>query len=129
MDRRHKITLQQSFRCAWEGLRHVWVAERNARIHAAVAVVVMLLGLRLGLTTLEWVLLVVAMALVFISEMLNTVVELTVDLITLEHHPLAKLAKDVAAGAVLVAALAAALIGLLVLGPRLLIWFQHFGEV
>jgi diacylglycerol kinase len=119
MDRRHKITLSQSFRCAWEGLRHVWVSERNARIHAAVAVVVTLLGLRLGLTALEWALLVVAMALVFIGEMFNTVVERTVDLVTLEHHPLAKLAKDMAAGAVLVAALAAALVGLLVLGPRL----------
>jgi len=89
------------------------------RIHVGTAVFVLLFSAWLGLTPLEWLLIVVAIALVFIGEMFNTVVELMIDLITAERSSLAKRAKDIAAGAVLVAALTAATIGLLVLGPRL----------
>jgi diacylglycerol kinase len=62
---------------------------------------------------------VAAIALVFAGEMLNTVVELTIDMITIEDHPLARRAKDVAAGAILVAAMAAAVMGAIIMGPRL----------
>jgi diacylglycerol kinase len=117
--RPNKVNLLTSFRCAFEGLGYVLRAERNARIHLAIAVGVVLLSAWLQLTTIEWVLMIAAIALVFAGEMLNTVVELTIDLITLEQNPLAKRAKDVAAGAILVAAIAAAVMGLLILGPRL----------
>jgi len=103
-------------------------SERNARIHLAMAILVILMSIWLRLTAIEWVLMVAAIALVFAGEMLNTVVELTIDLITVERNPLAKRAKDVAAGAILVAAAAAAIMGLLILGPRLwlkLISFMH----
>lgn len=115
----HKVNLRTSFRCALEGLRYVLCAERNARIHLVIAIFVVLMGAWLGLNAIEWVLIVAAIALVFAGEMLNTVVEITIDLITADWNPLAKRAKDVAAGAVLVAALAAATMGLLILGPRL----------
>lgn len=94
-------------------------SERNARLHLVFAVLVILLSLWLGLPAAEWALVIAAIALVFAGEMLNTVVELVVDLISPESNPLAKHAKDIAAGAVLVAAFAAASMGLLILGPRL----------
>ena len=114
-----KGKLVDSFVHAWTGMRYIFAAERNPRIYLAVTLAVVALGIWLGLTTSEWALIMAAVAFVFTGEMLNTVVEVTVDLITLEHNPLAKAAKDVAAGAVLVAALAAAAVGLLVLGPPL----------
>lgn len=114
-----KGTLRDSFRHAFSGLAYVLRVERNPRIHLAVALLVLILGLWLGLSPIEWALIIIAITGVFAGEMLNTVVELTIDLITLDHHPLAKQAKDVAAGAVLVAAIAAAIIGLVILGPHL----------
>jgi len=114
-----KWDLRRSFRCALRGFWYALQDERNMRIHVGTAVFVLLFSAWLGLTPLEWLLIVVAIALVFIGEMFNTVVELMIDLITAERSSLAKRAKDIAAGAVLVAALTAATIGLLVLGPRL----------
>jgi diacylglycerol kinase (ATP) len=115
-----KGTLWASFRYAWQGLVYTLQCERNARIHLVTALLVILLSLWLGLSALEWAMITVAIALVFTGEMLNTVIEVLVDMITLEYHPLAKLAKDIAAGAILVASLAAATIGIAILGPRLL---------
>ena len=114
-----KGDLRSSFRHALEGLAYVLRAERNARIDLAIAILVLLLSATLGLSAIEWVLIIAAIALVFAGEMLNTVVELTVDLITYRQNPLAKRAKDVAAGAILVASVAAAIMGLIILGPRL----------
>ena len=89
------------------------------RIHLIIAAVTLLLAAWLRLTAMEWLFIVVAIALVFISEMLNTVVELTIDFVVAAQNPLAKRAKDVAAGAVLTTALAAAITGVIILGPRL----------
>ena len=76
------------------------------------------------LDAVRWAVLVLTIALVFFAEMVNTVVEAIVDLVTPEYHPLAKVAKDVSAGAVLVTAMAAVVVGLLILGPPLLILCQ-----
>lgn len=111
--------LKSSFGHALEGLRSVIMSERNARIHVLVAVLVALLSVWLQLDMTEWALIVFAMGLVFVGEMLNTVTEVLVDLATQEQNALAKQAKDMAAGATLVAALTAAAVGFLVLGPRL----------
>ena len=94
-------------------------AERNMRIHLGTAVVVLLLSAWVRLTHIEWLLITVAIAIVFVGEMFNTVVEGILDLITPEQRAPARRAKDIAAGAVLIAALTAAAIGLIVLGPRL----------
>ena len=83
------------------------------------AVVVILLGLWLGLPPRDWAVLVLAIAMVFTAEFINTSIEAVVDLASPVHHPLAKVGKDVGAAAVLLAALAAILIGLLILGPPL----------
>ena len=114
-----KGSLADSFRYAFSGLGYALRIERNPRIQLAIALLVIAVGLWLGLTSAEWGLIIAAIAFVFVAEMVNTVAELVVDMIILDHHPLAKQAKDVAAGAVLVAAFAAAAIGIVILGPPL----------
>ena len=108
-------SLGASFRHAFDGIRYVVRTQRNARIHLAAVVIVVLLGLYVGLDRVEWALIVLTIGAVLASEWFNTAAEVTIDLCTPEPHPLAKIAKDVAAGAVLVAAAAAVLVGLLVL--------------
>lgn len=108
-----------SFRYAFAGLAYILRTQRNMWIHIAIAAGVIALGLWLGLGRMEWAILALTMALVFVAEFANTMVEATIDLITPTYHPLAKIAKDVAAGAVLLAAIAAVVIGLLILGPHL----------
>ncbi|MHB1294929.1 MAG: diacylglycerol kinase family protein [Anaerolineae bacterium] len=119
MNRPYKGNLLQSFQNAFAGLALVIREERNARIHIVTAVLVIAVSAWLQISPIEWTLMIAAIALVFAGEMLNTVVELTVDLITVERNPLAKQAKDVAAGAILVAAAAAVVMGGLILGPHL----------
>lgn len=108
-----------AFGHAFRGWGHVLKTQQNAWIHSLIAVIVFALGLWLGLTPQEWAILVVVIAMVFTAEFINTAIEAVVDLASPAHHPLAKVGKDVGAGAVLVAALAAVIVGLLVLGPPL----------
>jgi undecaprenol kinase len=119
--------LSASFGHAFAGIVHAVRSQRNLRIHLAISAGVIALGLWLGLSCIEWAVLVATMALVLLAEMFNTVAETTVDLATQEYHDLARAAKDVAAGAVLVGAILAVIIGLLILGPplweRLSSWF------
>lgn len=108
-----------SFRYAVQGWAYVLRTQRNAWIHSLIATLVFFLGLWLGLSLQDWAIIVLTAALVFSAEFTNTAIEAVVDLATEEHHPLAKVGKDVGAAAVLVAALAAVLVGLLILGPPL----------
>jgi len=93
--------------------------QRNAWIHSAAALMVFIVGLWLEIPPRDWAVIVLTAALVFTAEFINTSIEVTVDLASPEPHPLARIGKDVGAGAVLVAAMAAVLIGLLILGPPL----------
>ncbi len=108
-----------SFRYAVAGLAHVLRTQRNAWIHAVASlfVVVLAFWLQLGLT--QWAALVLAMAMVWMAEFVNSALEAIVDLASPDVHPLAKVGKDVGAAAVLIAAVSAALVGLLILGPPL----------
>ena len=108
-----------AFGHAFRGWWHVLQTQHNAWIHSIVATVIVALGLWLGLPPHDWAIIVLTIAMVFTAEFINTAIEAVVDLASPVHHPLAKVGKDVGAGAVLVAALAAALIGLLILGPPL----------
>ncbi len=110
----------ESFQHAFEGLGYALRTQRNARIHVSIAVAVVLLGLALRLEPVEFAILTLTIGFVFVSELFNTVVETVIDLVTEEYHPLARQAKDVAAGAVLASSVAAVVVGLLVLGPPLL---------
>jgi diacylglycerol kinase len=109
----------KSFVYAFEGIMHVAVTQRNMRVHITIAMVIALLGVWLGITMVEWAIIALTMGVVFAAEMMNTVVERLVDLLSPDHHPLAKAAKDAAAGAVLILAIFAVLVGLFILGPRL----------
>ena len=107
------------FRCALEGIEDAISTQRHLRIHVVVAGFVTLFGLLLGLPYTDLLLLLMAIALVVITELLNTAVELTVDLVSPVLHPIAKRAKDIAAGAVLIAALVSAAVGIVILAPPL----------
>ena len=109
----------RSFRYAFVGWRYVLRTQRNAWIHAAASVAVALVGVWLGLSRLEWAAIVIAVALVWVTEFINTALEAVVDLASPQQHPLARGAKDVAAAAVLIASLCSVVIGLLILGPPL----------
>jgi diacylglycerol kinase len=108
-----------SFSHALAGVGHVVRTQPNARIHILVTLGVVSLGLWLGVGRLEWAVLGMAIGLVWACECFNTAVEAVVDLASPDLHPLARIGKDAAAGGVLMAAGAAALAGLLILGPPL----------
>lgn len=101
------------------GLKSAFLSERNLRIHLCCAVAVILAGFIWQVKLLEWALLLFAIGLVLVAELFNTALENAIDLIQEHYHPLAKAAKDVAAGAVLMAAFTALIIGILVFGPYL----------
>ncbi len=101
---RRPSTLLESFNYAFQGLVYVFRRQRNIRVHVTIAIVVLLGALFFDLTRLELVAVLFAITLVFMAEMLNTAIEAVVDLVTSSFDPKAKIAKDVAAGAVLVAA-------------------------
>ena len=111
---------RRSFGYAGQGIRHAWETQRHVRIHVALALLAVGLGLWLGIGVAEWAALVTVITLVFALELLNTVVEAAVDLASPQFHPKAKVAKDVAAGAVLVSAVGAALVGAVLFVPRVL---------
>jgi len=108
-----------AFGHAFRGWWYVLQTQHNAWIHSIVASMVIAMGLWLGLPPRDWAVLVLTIAMVFTAEFINTAIEAVVDLASPVHHPLAKVGKDVGAGAVLVAALAGVVIGLLILGPPL----------
>ena len=112
--RRRAPSIIESFNFAFEGVVHVLRTQRNMRIHFAVAVGVLIAALAFDVSRLELIALLLAISFVLIAEMLNSAVEAAVDVASTSFDPLAKLAKDVAAGAVLVAAVNAVAIGYLV---------------
>jgi diacylglycerol kinase len=109
----------RSFRHAFRGWFYVLRTQRNAWIHSAIATVIFILGLWLGLPPRDWAVIILTTAMVFAAEFVNTAIEAVVDLASPDKHPLAKIGKDVGAAAVLIAAVAAMLVGLLILGPPL----------
>ncbi|HCI79698.1 MAG TPA: diacylglycerol kinase [Ktedonobacter sp.] len=114
------------FGYAFRGLWYAIRTQRNMRFHVVVAVLVILAGIFFRVSTVEFAMLFVAITSVFIAEMFNTVIELCVDLASPNYHPLAKIAKDVAAGAVLLSAILSVIIGLFVLGPHLWALLSHY---
>ena len=108
-----------AFGHAFRGWWHVLRTQHNAWIHSVVATLVIIIGLWLRLSLSNWAIIVLTIAMVFTAEFINTAIEALVDLAMPLHHPLAKVGKDVGAGAVLIAALAGVVVGLLILGPPL----------
>jgi diacylglycerol kinase (ATP) len=112
-------SLVESFNYAFEGIIHVLRTQRNMRIHFLVAFVVLIAALATGVAKMELIALLLAIAFVLIAEMVNTAIEGSIDVATTSFDPMAKLAKDIAAGAVLIATVTAVAIGYLVFADRL----------
>ena len=113
-------TLRQAFGWAFSGVAYVIRTQRNMRIHLVVAVLAVALGLILHLNVLEWVAVLVCIALVWGTEMLNTAIEVLVDLVTPDYHEKAKAAKDIAAGVTLIFVILSVVVGLIVYTQALL---------
>lgn len=112
-------TRAHSFRYAFGGWWYVIRTQRNAWIHAIVSILVIAVSIWLGLNPGDWALIILAIAMVWTAEFINTALEAVVDLASPEQDELARVGKDVGAAAVLIAAGSAALIGFLTLGPPL----------
>ncbi|MBP7176346.1 MAG: diacylglycerol kinase family protein [Thermoclostridium sp.] len=104
-------SLLKSFQYALQGLKAAYIGEKNFRIHCIAVVLVVICGVLFGLSIERWVLLVLTIAFVLVCEVFNTVAETLADMITQEYSPQAKKVKDLAAGAVLISAIAAVLVG------------------
>jgi diacylglycerol kinase len=113
-----------SFGHAFHGWAYVIRNEKNAHIHAVATICVVIVATWLNIPLRDWAMLVIVVAMVWSVEFFNTSIEAVVDLASPVHHPLAKVGKDVGAAAVLIAAGAAIVVGLLILGPPL--WHRLF---
>lgn len=109
----------RSFQYAFEGWWYVLRTQRNAWIHALISIAVFALCLWLQIETYEWAIIIVTVMVVWMAEFMNTAIEAVIDMASPDFHPLAKVAKDVAAACVLVGALGSVVVGLLILGPPL----------
>ena len=114
-----KEPLRKSFGYAFEGIFTCIKKERNIKIHLFMMTLVIIAGWMFKISMIEWLICLVLFALVISLEIVNTAIEAVVDLCTLERKPLAKTAKDCAAGAVLVSAIFAAIIGFMIFIPKL----------
>ncbi len=106
-----EIRFVESFNAAIEGVIHVLRTQRNMRIHLLAAILIILLGIYLNFTGVELLVLCITITVVLAAEMLNTTVELMVDMLKSEYHPMARIIKDIAAGAVLLTSINAAIVG------------------
>ena len=113
-------TVASSFRYAFAGLRYLLWTQRNAKIHTAIGLAAVALGFVLGIDRNEWLTLTLMITIVLAAERINTAIEAAVDLASPTYHPLAKIAKDVGAGTVLLTAVASVIVGLLLFLPHLL---------
>jgi undecaprenol kinase len=117
------VNLLRSFGYALEGVSYLIRTQRSAQIELAIGLAVLALATWLRIPALEWAVLVLTIALVLAMEALNTAIELAVTLASPALHPQAKAAKDVAAAMVLIAAIASVIVGVVILGPRLMLVF------
>lgn len=124
MDKQKKFSIKErvfSFRHAFRGIGVVCKTQHNIWIHIIVAVIVVVLGFHFCISTNEWLALVMVIGLVFICEFFNTALEVDMNLTSPDFHPFAKDTKDIAAGAVLVSAIVALVVGCIIFVPRLLL--------
>ena len=112
--------LINSFKYAIEGIIYAFKYEQNIIVHTIVAIIVIIMGITLKISTFEWLICFILFGLVIATEMINTSIEAVVDLACPKKDPLAKIAKDTASGAVLVFALTAAISGLIIFLPKII---------
>lgn len=115
--------LYQSFYHALSGIMTIVKEERNMRIHLVAGLIVIAMGFAFGLNRSEWLWILLVVFTVWILETLNSTIEALVDLVTDSYHELAKIAKDMAAGMVLLGAILAIIVGALIFGPKVMALF------
>jgi len=120
-DKKHPLS--KSFGYAFAGIKEAIIAERNLRIHLSFTIFVFIMGIWLSLSIVEWLFLLFAIGGMLALEMLNSAIERVVDLVTEEYHPLAKSAKDIAAGAVLLYAIMCVIVGIIIFLPKITFLF------
>jgi diacylglycerol kinase len=109
----------KSFKYALGGIQYVAFTQRNFQVHIIIALAVSFLGVWLGVSKIDWLFIILSVALVWALEIINTAIEVLVDFVSPEFHPLAGKVKDIAAGAVLISAIAAAILGSIIFIPYL----------
>ena len=115
----------RAFTFAWAGIRNLWLKEKNTRVYLFFTAAVIIAGFVFTVSITEWCILTMLIAAVWCAEALNAAIERNVDLVTAEKKPLAKEAKDLAAGAVLILAIASAVIGLMIFLPKFISLFLY----
>jgi len=123
MENSNKFSLKKLFRSfgfAWTGMKELIKSEQNARIHLFISICVVIAGIVFEISVLEWCIVSLCIGLVFAAEAFNTVLEKLVDHLFPQKHETARLAKDIAAGAVLICALMAVVCGVIIFLPKLL---------
>ena len=113
-----------SFGHALRGIQQLLVTQPNARIHIAATLTVTLLAWTLRISAVEWAVIALTVGMVICAEALNTAIEFVIDLASPEWHELARDAKDVAAAAVLLASLAAVVVGAIIFAPKIVLFWQ-----
>ena len=116
----NKKRLLNSFKYAFEGIISALKSEQNLKTHIAIMILVIIFGIILKINKIEWIICIILFGFVISLELVNTAIENTVDLITMEKNPKAKIAKDVSAAAVLIAAITSIIIGLIIFMPKLI---------
>lgn len=131
LDRKYKVkknkNLYESFRHAYEGIIYVITRERNMHIHVSVATLVIIAGVLFQISYAEWLACLILIGSVLSLEMINTAIESVVDLITTNENPIAKVAKDASAGAVLIMAIISAFIGVVIFLPKIFDFLINIG--
>ena len=123
MKKENRKKLINSFKYAFEGIFSSFKTEQNMKIHVILMILVIIFGIILKISKFEWIICIILFGFVISLELINTAIENIVDLITVEKNPKAKLIKDVSAGAVLIAAIASAIVGLIIFIPYILLLF------
>lgn len=121
------VSRLMAFKYAFSGLWYVIKTQKNAWVHAIATILVICISYWLSLESRDWAIIVITIGMVWTAEIINTALEAIVDLASPQQHPLAKVGKDVGAASVLIAAIASAIIGLLILGPPLLQKIKSLG--
>ncbi|HJV17581.1 MAG TPA: diacylglycerol kinase family protein [Bacillales bacterium] len=113
------VPLWKSFSFAIAGIQNAILNERNIRIHLFISALVIFFSISFSITKVEWLFVLIAIGGMISLELINTAIERLVDLVTLEFHPLAKQAKDLAAGAVFIYAIFSVIVGIIIFAPKL----------
>ncbi|WP_078432374.1 diacylglycerol kinase family protein [Metabacillus halosaccharovorans] len=113
------VRFYKSFQYAWNGIVSTFKSERNFQIHVAISIIMFITGMVLRFSIIEWMIVLFLIGGMLALELINTAIERVVDMITSEKHPLAKAAKDAAAGAVLVYAILSFIIGIILITNHL----------